>query len=59
MSNTPGDSPPAADPPVEVVPDAGVPDGTVLSTPAGVPDEKVVYDYDEAGAVAGWHKEVV
>jgi hypothetical protein len=38
---------------------AGVPDGTVIETPAGEPNEVVVADYDEDGNVTGWHKEVV
>ena len=37
---------------------AGVPDGTVIETPAGEPNEVVVYEYDEAGEVVGWHKEI-
>lgn len=36
---------------------AGVPDGHVIETPADEPNEKVVYEYDEAGNVVGWHKE--
>jgi hypothetical protein len=38
---------------------AGVADGTVLPTPAGLPDERVVYDYDADGNLIGWHKEPV
>lgn len=39
-------------------PSAGVPDGTVIATPGDLPNEVVVYDYDEDGNVIGWHKEV-
>jgi hypothetical protein len=35
---------------------AGVPEGTELTTDQGI--EVVVNDYDEAGNVIGWHKEV-
>lgn len=35
---------------------AGVPDGTELNGEHGV--EVVVNDYDDAGNVIGWHKEV-
>jgi hypothetical protein len=37
----------------------GLPDGHVLETPEGQPNEKVVYERDEEGNVTGWHKEVV
>lgn len=37
---------------------AGVPEGTVIDTPAGQPNEVVVGDVDQDGNVVGWHKEV-
>ncbi len=45
--------------PVEVAPELpafhpGVPDGTIEAN-----GEKVVYEYDEAGELTGWHKEAV
>ena len=38
---------------------AGVPDGTIIETPKGQPNEKVVNDYDEEGNIIGWHKEAL
>ena len=37
---------------------AGVPEGTVIKTAKGMPNEVVVGDYDEDGVLIGWHKEL-
>ena len=37
---------------------AGVPNGTIVTSPAGE-QEKIINDLDENGTVVGWHKEIV
>ena len=39
-------------------PDAGVPNDTVVTSPAGE-KERIIYEYDENNNVTGWHKEPV
>lgn len=54
------DVPTAPDLPVDPVEElAGVPENTIIETPAGEPNEKIVGDYDGDGNLIGWHKEAV
>lgn len=69
---TPTDQPVVADAPQADTPQAdgeqhaGLADGAVVVKPDGQPainpegkEERVVYEYDEAGAYVGFHKEVI
>lgn len=38
---------------------AGVPHGTILTTPEDAPDERVVHEFDESGQPVAWHKEQI